>query len=349
LTPIVFSTEAVEARHQRDYWVGRYDSFNRLDLPEATRAGFTASNEIWNLGDFALLRNSGPAVAFERTSRRIRRDSLDHLVIRLIRFGEARHRAGDTCVAASPLVPLVFSLGEPYAGDRSGEADWISLYITRDRFPDLSAGLSRLGCSTVDTAGGRLLADYMLSLHRRLPQMDTSQIPMLVQATRSMISACLLTGIDAAARASAASSPVQFEIVRRIVRQNIGSPTLGPEKIGRLAGISRSQLYRLFEPHGGVARYVQRVRLQMVHALLTDAATTQLPIAATAERAGFFDASAFSRAFRREFGYTPRAARAMASDGSPIRTGGGRPQAVNPGANFGTLLRQLGAFGGDRA
>lgn len=345
LAPVIFSTDGVEARHQRDHWIGTYDSFNRLDVLEGGGEGFAARNEVWSLGDIAVMRNLGPAVAFERTGRHIRRDSLDHWVIRVTQSGEAQHRVGDRCLRAPPQVPLIFSLGEPYRGERS-RADWVSLYVPRDCFPELSSGLARLGAGAIDTVGGRLLADYVFSLQRRLPEIRASEVATIAQATRSMLAACLLTAVGPAAPATDATAAgmAQFEIVRRIIRRNIASPTLGPAKICQLAGMSRSQLYRLFEPHGGVAHYVQRVRLQMVHAMLSDPSMAPQSIAATAERAGLYDASAFSRAFRREFGYAPRDARAMAIGGFPAGARSGQCRAPAEAADFSGLLRQVGAF-----
>jgi AraC-like DNA-binding protein len=135
--------------------------------------------------------------------------------------------------------------------------------------------------------------------------------------------------------------------VRAIIRQNIGSPSLDPRKVCRLAAMSRSQLYRLFERHGGVARYVQAMRLRVVHAMLADPSASRLSIAAIAEHMGFHDASAFSRMFRREFGYTPREARAATLDGVPppeptTAAGAGASAEERTTEDFVALLRRIG-------
>ena len=65
------------------------------------------------------------------------------------------------------------------------------------------------------------------------------------------------------------------------------------------------QLYRLLEGEGGVARYIQRRRLSESFAILCDT-SNNFSIASIAETLCFADASNFSRAFRREFGMSPR-------------------------------------------
>jgi AraC-like DNA-binding protein len=104
------------------------------------------------------------------------------------------------------------------------------------------------------------------------------------------------------------------ERVRQAVRRHLSTPTLGPTNLCRLVGMSRSNLYRLFEDTGGVARCIQRERLLEEHAVLTDPTTTE-SISAIAEDLCFADTSSFSRTFRREFGHSPGEMRAAAFAG----------------------------------
>ena len=77
----------------------------------------------------------------------------------------------------------------------------------------------------------------------------------------------------------------------------------------RQLGTSRSQLYRLMEGAGGVTHYIKRQRLFEGYAALCDTSNTR-PIAAIAEELCFADRSAFTRAFRHEFGTRPSDVRA---------------------------------------
>ena len=55
LTPITFSTDGVERRHQLDLWRATYEPFNHLEMPDAAALadGFVARNEVWPLGGMA--------------------------------------------------------------------------------------------------------------------------------------------------------------------------------------------------------------------------------------------------------------------------------------------------------
>jgi AraC-like DNA-binding protein len=118
---------------------------------------------------------------------------------------------------------------------------------------------------------------------------------------------------------AAASHQIQLtlmERVRQAVRRNLRSPSLGPDKLCREAGTSRSQLYRVLE-HVGVASYIKRCRLAESFALLSDVSNSQA-INKVAELLCFSDASTFSRAFRQEFGVSPGDVRSAALSGVAI-------------------------------
>ena len=81
------------------------------------------------------------------------------------------------------------------------------------------------------------------------------------------------------------------------------------DELCRDLAVSRSRLYRLFEPLGGVVHYIRHRRLLDAHAALADVEDRR-PIVAIAAERGFIDPAEFSRAFKREFGYRPSDARA---------------------------------------
>lgn len=137
-----------------------------------------------------------------------------------------------------------------------------------------------------------------------------------------MVTACLGASAMAMELGAVQMDLIRLEQVGKAIRQRLHSATLNVASVCRDVGMSRSQLYRLLEGAGGVAHHIQRLRLQAGYGALADAEDNR-SIASIAEAFGFYDASTFSRAFRREFGVTPSdlgmAARVGAAPSRPYR------------------------------
>ena len=70
----------------------------------------------------------------------------------------------------------------------------------------------------------------------------------------------------------------------------------------------------MFEPFGGVARFIQAERLASAHAALSDPDDIR-SIGRIAEDVGLFDLSSFGRMFRASFGCSPRELRLAVATG----------------------------------
>lgn len=104
---------------------------------------------------------------------------------------------------------------------------------------------------------------------------------------------------------------VRMRRVQQVIQKHLSSPSLRPNTLCRLVGMSRSNLYRLLKDTGGVARYIQSERLTTAHAILSSAKDTR-SIATIADDLCFIDPSTFGRAFKRRFGRSAREVRAQA-------------------------------------
>jgi AraC-like DNA-binding protein len=99
-----------------------------------------------------------------------------------------------------------------------------------------------------------------------------------------------------------------LERARVLIGRRLRDQDLTPESICRDLRVSRSRLYRLFEPAGGIYAYIRRQRLVRARDALSDNADMR-PVGRIAEHWGFVDPSAFSRSFKHEFGMSPKDAR----------------------------------------
>ena len=127
------------------------------------------------------------------------------------------------------------------------------------------------------------------------------------RATIAMVSTCIQPSRDRLFEARHAIEAALFERARAYIQAHLSSPDLGPEILLKELSVSRSNLYRAFEHVGGVAHYVQHSRLLAARAVLSSQKDRR--IQDIAYNYGFRSAADFTRAFRREFGFSPRDAR----------------------------------------
>lgn len=101
--------------------------------------------------------------------------------------------------------------------------------------------------------------------------------------------------------------------VKEFIDKSLALESLDAALIGRLFGMSRSCVYRMFEPEGGVANYIRRRRLmQALSLLVLPSAQGRLSILDVAIECGFSSDMVFTRAFRKMFSLAPSRVRSMA-------------------------------------
>jgi len=295
-------------------WRNWYGSvYETTRLTGSTSDEFPAVSVIWKLDGLTVTRTCTPAHSIVRTRAAIRRNPVDHWVIAFTKGTGVEIKSVGTRFCVPQKVPFVLSLGEELEVTRGG-AEGLQFYLSRDMFSGIAPLLDAARTERLNSRGAAFLRDYMLLIERHLPHLGSDEAARLPNAIAAMLAACLAPSADRVAGEGRQMEPVLMERVRRIVGRNLGSWTLGARLICREAGMSRSQLYRIFEVEGGVANYIRRRRLSESFILLSDISKNET-IVRIASMFCFADASTFSRAFRREFGVSPSDVRAAALAG----------------------------------
>ena len=314
-----FSTLDLPPREQFAAWLGWFHPvFDVLPGPASERDGFRAEARIWQLGHLALSRVSAPRIRVVRAGQNLRRDPVDHWNV-IIGRGETRLICGGRARVIPAHTPFVISLGETLESERDAD-ERLQLYLPRDHFGPLAPILDRARGLPLAAPQGELLADYLKLLARSIPKLAPDELSRLQPAIQAMLQACLDPAEPCPQAGQAQTDLTRMEQIRMAIRRHMHRATLNAAALCREVGMSRSQLYRLLEGEGGVVRYIQRLRLLAAHGALCDGADAR-SIAAIAEATGFYDPSAFSRAFRREFGSTPSDLRLAARAGCAPGTG----------------------------
>lgn len=317
LTSFEFSTAGLPRSAQFAAWHNSFAPMLELAEIDTTATDFSGRQKLWDLGSLLLAQISTDSLSFSSLSGQVRRDSVDHWTMTVLLSGKIQTNALRGAFVASPGELQVHSLGRPFTGI-ADESEMLVLFVPRDLSLETAATLGSAEFSKLGSGMGRLFSDYLIDVTKRLPILLQADLPGLVTATRAMILACISPSPDHIEAAEGLIANVLLERARRLVHSRLFDPTLGSELVRRELAISRTRLYNLFEPFGGVMHYIQHRRLLSAYAALADPSDRRL-IFQIAEELGFSDGAEFSRAFKRAFGYRPSDVRSRCGGGMPVR------------------------------
>ncbi|WP_417624500.1 transcriptional regulator FeaR [Paremcibacter congregatus] len=99
----------------------------------------------------------------------------------------------------------------------------------------------------------------------------------------------------------------QMANIRKVIEQKLTDPGLTPSMVAELCGLSIRHLHRLFQAEGAsCGEWIRLRRLNEARQQLADRRYADQNIIQIAFHWGFNDAAHFSRAFKQEFGLSPR-------------------------------------------
>lgn len=157
-----------------------------------------------------------------------------------------------------------------------------------------------------DDGAGRLLSEMLQSFVRNAPMLQEVDITGL---TLQLLDAALGADKGAATVLDLKYRSIDVREIGGYIDSHIEQTDLTPQSVADHFNISVRQLYRLIAPTGCTpAALIWRKRLEHAHRLLTRCGS-RVPIIEIALNCGFKDGAHFSRAYRRMFGYCPRASR----------------------------------------
>ena len=308
-----FLTGDLPGRDQFDAWREVISVvFNVEPLDDAAGQRFAARANAFHLGELVLVNTQFDGQRFVRTPRQVRTDWLDHFLVQFYRHGGYVGEAGGDGIDIRPDSVSVLDLAQPVETCATA-AECVSLVVPRDVMDRLVPNAHELHGRVLEGAASALLGDHFSSLEQRLPGLDARHAPDVMRATCHLVAACLRPTAAHVEQSRVELDGLLLGRARRYIDARMEAPggvEVGPLDICRAVGVSRSRLYALFQPQGGVRRYVQARRLAHVHAALADPVERR-SIMQLAERFGFGSHAQLSREFRHRYGYRPSDVRAQ--------------------------------------
>ncbi len=264
---------------------------------------FACAMEWLSLGEVNIGYAQFSAQHYLRSQQRAARDDYDQVIINCRFFGGARGDFADRSIDAGDGTIVVNDLSMPQE-HVSEASDTAGIVLTRDHAEALFGPVRALHGHVVPPAQAALAIAHLRALRRNAPDLPLSAAPMLGRTVLDLITMAIQTSRHAEVTDVPMRERVLTVQLREVIERELGSSMLNAARLTRLLGVSRSTLYRLLEPEGGLQAYIRRRRLERVADALRDPRERDT-LSALAERWGFCDAAYLGRVFRESFGVTP--------------------------------------------
>lgn len=305
-----FETSEVRPADRHDLWQDVLGGV--CDVSPTERNGpadCMVNTEAWYLGGMIAIDLQVNAQSHARTARHVRADQVDHYRLTLKVQGLQSCDLGGQVVALHRGDMLLVDQAAPECSHFHGaHGHNLVFFIPRDTLDEaLPAPMSVHGASPRGAAAS-LLAEHLTSVMRHLPQMTPEDAPDVTAATVHLLSAALKATPDSLGLARPVIESSLLRQACRYIDLHLGEESLSATTVATFFKISRATLYRLFEPHGGVAGYIKERRLLRIHAMLSGPGHS-VRLQEIAEDHGFKTVPHLCREFRQLFGYAPSDAR----------------------------------------
>ncbi len=291
-----------------------------LPSPEAV-AGFAARAEGFHLGHLLAARLQGPQTIARRSGSTIARGGIHHFLVQCVVRGACRIETPEVQIQVQAGEAVVLDLSRPLL-QRAEPGESLLLVVPRGLLLEQHAGFDAVHGAVLQGTRARLLARAVSALLEEAPAMDREEGYAMAAPTLSLLAALFGPAIDAAGHGVREGRLVKLVLLRQYLDTRLADPALETAEVCDRFGLSRSSLYRLMEPYGGFARYLNDSRLRRCFYDLVSAGAATRRVSDVAQRWGFQNEAAFSRAFRRMFGVSPR----------DVRQSGGLAAAAAPGS-----------------
>ncbi|WP_409566603.1 helix-turn-helix domain-containing protein [Methylobacterium sp. E-005] len=243
-------------------------------------------------------------VQHSRDITRVRRDNFDHFALHLLLSGEFLTGPIGSEQHLNPGEIMIVDTSRPHRS-RMKNAHVISVQLAREHVRSVLRDVDHLHGTVLPARAAGLLSDFMSSVMRRvetLPAPGTGHAGRAITELLGLAVAGL--PITSGALSHEAGEPIRRRRAEAFIAEHLTDARLDARAIAIGIGVSRSTLYSLFSEDGGIARYIQRRRLDAVRKVLLRPDEDR-SLAALAYTYGFSNESHFSRLFAGAFGVPP--------------------------------------------
>ncbi|WP_233872634.1 helix-turn-helix domain-containing protein [Paraburkholderia adhaesiva] len=305
---ILISSESIEPRQRTEYCIEVFRPLHMsapLDDP-----GLKITLRAQMRGPLELWETQFNSQQYQRDLRTIARSDADTYVVIVVCSGDGAGDFNNTNIASQSGDIVIVDSTQPY---RSRVDAGKRLVAVVPRAP-LEKLIGRRNLHGVVLKAGQpmttLITDYLKGLQTLIGQMTGDELAGAQDGMYSLLAGGLSGKGSEYADATAIAALSLRQKIIDLIDQHITNPELDVDFLMRYSHISRSNLYRIFETDGGIARLIREKRLDLAYRLLSGSTseTRTKSITIIAGYCGFSSYEHFTRAFKARFGITPRTA-----------------------------------------
>lgn len=279
----------------------------------ATGQAFAASTELFFLPDMTVSWAKISASRFTRTIRTIAARGTDQILVVCYRSGHFNMTVdGQTRrVEAGELAFIDLSQEITIEAPL---VDNISLAISRRKLETMVPLLDAAhGFVRPRDVVSELLRNLLEGIVDGGPTMPVVDARGVAGAALQLVVGCLEPLSRLSVETGPGRSNASLVAIKTYIEQHLHEPALGPQTLLDAFGVTRSTLYRMFEPLGGVSAYITQRKLNRAFRQLSDTLQPRGRISKLATELGFSHPSGFTRAFKETFGLSPKEVQALAT------------------------------------
>jgi AraC-like DNA-binding protein len=293
-----------------EYWRAAVASiFEVAPLDPNFKSNFSADLTTYNAGNYLIGSSLAPPLTFRRNEQLVSAVGVDHFLFQLYGAGTGEI---DTEGRASKLKSgdlVCFDLSRRLSSSASN-LHAVSLVVPRAlvQLPQRTLDLAHGAVIDGNSPMAALLGQQLVALHDATSRLSKDDLPLATTLASTLVTVGLSAACARRLEDRSIMLPMSLQAIRSYIESNLSHIDLSPDMICRHFAMSRSALYRLFDPLGGVADYIRDRRLERAKLHLGSIGSGRGAVARLALLCGFPSDAAFARAFRQRFGVNPREA-----------------------------------------
>lgn len=297
MSSFVFDTFSLQPDQRFDAYRELYAGGSDVSV---SSADFHARVEARRLGKLVMFERNLHAVTHERSLRRANVDGFEHYTLQLNLSGQLLVETPDRTLSVDPGEIVLFDMAKPQR-TRLDHCHYLTFAVAPDMIGAIDRDTSTLHGTVLSGENAFILSDLMSSLVRHPVRNEKSSAGRVTQIFRQALALVL----DTDERAGPRDANEALERVKLLVNAHIADRELSPEWIAKKANLSRTRLYDLFKPAGGISRYVQKARAAKLRHLLSLSDMARFSVGTLCLQVGFASESHAIRTFSEFFGMSP--------------------------------------------